>query len=59
MLFLSRMLQISMTAKKLNETVLLEADTTRSLINRICKRQVTFSDHVMRREKLEHLMKME
>ena len=35
--------------------VLREADTTRSLINRICKGQATFLGHMMRREKLEHL----
>ena len=32
-----------------------EADTTRSLINRISMSQAIFSDHVMRKEKLEHL----
>ena len=37
--FLQRMLRISWTAKKSNKTVLLEDDTTRSLINRIPKRQ--------------------
>ena len=31
--------------------MLREADTTRSPINRIPKRQATFCDHVMRREK--------
>ena len=34
--------------------MLREADTKRSLINRISKRQATFFGHVMRREKLEH-----
>ena len=48
MWFQRRMLQISWAAKKSNETVLQEADLTRSLINRIC--------HMMRREKLEHLV---
>ena len=30
--------------------------TTRSLINKICKCQATFFGHVMRREKLKHLV---
>ena len=51
------MLRISWTTKKSNATELREADTTRSLINRIRKRQATFFGHVMRREKLEHLVK--
>ena len=42
--------------KKSNEKVLQEAQTTRSLVNKIRKRQATFFGHVMRREKLEHLM---
>ena len=41
MCFLRRMLQISCVANRWNET-LREADTTRSLINRMCKRQATF-----------------
>ena len=53
MWLLRRMLQISWTAKKSNKTVLQEADTMRSSINRI--RKCLFS-HVMRREKLEHLV---
>ena len=48
-----RMLYISWTAKKSN--ILKEADT-RSLINRLHKRQATFFDHRMRREKQEHLV---
>ena len=51
-----RMLRISWTANIPNKTVLQEANTTRSLINRIYKRQATFFGHVMRKEKLEHLM---
>ena len=35
--------------------MLREADTTRSFMNRIPKRQATFCGHVMRREKLEDL----
>ena len=30
--------------------------TRRSIMNRRCKRQATFFGHVMRREKLEHLV---
>ena len=49
MWFLWRMLRFSWTAKKSNKTVLRVAETTRSLIYRISKGQVTFG-HVMRRE---------
>ncbi|GFR73120.1 hypothetical protein ElyMa_003858500 [Elysia marginata] len=38
------------------ETVLIEANSRRSLIKTIRKRQATFLGHVMRREKLEHLI---
>ena len=50
------MLRISWTAKKSNETVLREADKMRSLINTIPKCKTTFFGHVMRREKLAHLV---
>ncbi|GFO35233.1 endonuclease-reverse transcriptase [Plakobranchus ocellatus] len=56
MWFLRRMLRISWTAKKTNDTVLEEAHTTRLLISKIRKRQATFFSHVMRREKLENLV---
>ena len=56
MWFLQRMLRISRTAKKSNETFLQEAETTRSLVNRIRNCQATFFDYVKRREKLEHLV---
>ena len=56
MWFLRRMLRIPWVEKKSNETVLREADTTRSLINKLRKRQATFFGHVMRREALEHLV---
>ena len=36
--------------------MLREADTLRSLINRISKHQANFFGHVMKREKLEHLV---
>ena len=45
-----------MDCKKSNKTVLRKVDTTRYLINRISKRQATFFGHVMRREKLKHLV---
>ena len=38
------------------DTVLQEANTTRSLINKIHKCQATFLGHVMRRKKVEHLV---
>ena len=41
MSFLLRMIRISRTAKKSNEIVLPEADTTRSFINRIRKPYAT------------------
>ena len=44
------------TAKKSTKTVLREADTTRSIINRIRKHQTALFGHVMRRQKLEHLV---
>ncbi|GFO29671.1 clathrin heavy chain 1 [Plakobranchus ocellatus] len=56
MWFLRRMLRISWTAKKTNDTVLEEAHTTRLLISKIRKRQATFFGHVMRREKLVNLV---
>ena len=58
MQFLRRMLQISWITKRSNETVtvLREADTTRSLIYRIRKRQTTFIGHMRRREKIEYLV---
>ena len=56
MWFLRRMLRIPWTAKKSNETVLKEADSKRSLVNKIRKRQSSFIGHVMRREKMEHLV---
>ena len=40
-----------MDCKEINKSVLREAETTRSLINRICLRQATSFGHVMRREK--------
>ena len=42
MWFLRRILQISRTAKKSNETVLREADSTKSLVKRILIHHATF-----------------
>ncbi|GFO27491.1 endonuclease-reverse transcriptase [Plakobranchus ocellatus] len=57
MWFLRRMLRIPWTAKKTNERVLNEANKRRSLVSPIRKRQATFLGHLMRREKLEHLVR--
>ncbi|GFN90595.1 RNA-directed DNA polymerase from mobile element jockey [Plakobranchus ocellatus] len=59
MWFLRRMLRIPWTAKKTNERVLNEANKRRSLVRTIRKLQATFLGHVMRRGKLEHLVKQE
>ncbi|GFS13579.1 eukaryotic translation initiation factor 3 subunit F [Elysia marginata] len=50
------MLKIPWTAKKTNERVLQEAQSKRSLLDKICKRQATFFGHIMRQEKLENLI---
>ena len=49
MWFLRRMMKISWMAKKSN-------DTSRALVNKNRTRQTTFFGHVMRRERLEHLI---
>ncbi|GFR58388.1 endonuclease-reverse transcriptase [Elysia marginata] len=54
--FLRRMLKIPWTAKKTNERVLQEAQSKRSLLDKIRKRQATFFGHIMRQEKLENLI---
>ena len=56
MLFVLGIMRISWTAKKSNERVLRESDSTKSLINRISKRKAMLFDHVSRREKVEHLV---
>ena len=56
MWFLRRMLRIPWTAKKTNEMVLKEAETNRSLVQKIRKQQATFFGHVMGREGLEHFL---
>ena len=54
--FLSRMLRISRAEKKPNKRVLGEGDTAGALIYSLRTRQATFWDHMMRREKLGHLV---
>ena len=49
--------EISWTVKKSKVTWQQEADTTLPLINRIIIRQATVFGHVMRGEKLEHLVR--
>ena len=56
MSFYRRMMRVPWTDKKSNEDVLKEANANRDLVIRIRKRQSTFFGHVMRREKLEHLV---
>ena len=57
MYYLQRTQRVSCTAKNelSNETVLREADTPRSLINRIDNRKKIYFGHVMRKEKLNIL----
>ncbi|GFO38331.1 LOW QUALITY PROTEIN: RNA-directed DNA polymerase from mobile element jockey [Plakobranchus ocellatus] len=57
MWFLRRVLRIPWTTKKTNERVLNQANKRRALVRTIRKRQATFLGHVMRRGKLEHLVK--
>ena len=49
------MLEISWSAKKSNKTVSQEAQTIRTAMKSIRKVKATFLDHVMSREKVEHL----
>ena len=51
-----RMQRILWIAKISDECVLRETDTTSSLMRKIRNRQATFFGHVIRREKLEHLV---
>ena len=56
MWLLRRILRIRWTEKKTNEMVSKEAETNRSLVQKIRKQQATFFGHVMRRESLEHFL---
>ena len=51
-----RRIRIPWTAKKTNEEVLTEAQTTRQLMTKIRKRQAKFVGHVIRGNQLEHLV---
>ncbi|GFR64325.1 RNA-directed DNA polymerase from mobile element jockey [Elysia marginata] len=55
MWFLRRMMRIPWSAKKTNEEISTEAQTTRQLMTKIRKRQTKFVGHVIRRNQLEHL----
>ncbi|GFS20680.1 RNA-directed DNA polymerase from mobile element jockey [Elysia marginata] len=57
MWFLRQMLKIPWTAKKTNERVLQEAQSERSLLHKIRKRQATFFGDFTRQEKLENVIK--
>ena len=46
----------TMDSKETNEMVLKDAETNRSLVQKIRKQQATFFGHVMRREGLEHFL---
>ncbi|GFN76223.1 endonuclease-reverse transcriptase [Plakobranchus ocellatus] len=56
MWFFRRMLRVPWTARKTNEEVLKETESTRSLMNRIRRRQAKFVGHIMRREGLENFV---
>ena len=56
MWFLRRMLRVPWTARKTNIEVLKEANTRRSLISRLRKRQAQFVGDIMRRDGLENLI---
>ena len=50
-----RMLRINWTDRVTNEEVLQRIGMQRTLIKEIRKRQINFLDHILRREKTEHL----
>ena len=55
MWFIRRMMRISWTEKRSNESILKEINTERSLIKTIRKRQLEFLGHIYRDKGLEHL----
>ena len=55
MWFIRRMMRISCREKKSNGAVLKDANSERSLIKTIRKRQLTFFGHICRHKGLEHL----
>ncbi|GFR88765.1 retrovirus-related Pol polyprotein LINE-1 [Elysia marginata] len=56
MWFFRRMLRVPWTTRKTNEEVLKETETTRSLMNRIRRRQAKFVGDIMRREGFKNLI---
>ena len=56
MWFLRKMLRVSWTERKTNESVMEEAQYKRALMNKIRKTQATFIGHVMRKKEIEHLV---
>ena len=55
MWFIRRMMRISWTEKRSNESVLKDANLGRSLIKTIRQRQLQFFGHICRHKGLEHL----
>ena len=55
MWFIRRMMRISWTEKRSNESVLKDANLGRSLIKTIRQRQLDFLGHICRQKGLEHL----
>ena len=56
MWFLRRMMRIQRTEKRTNEDILRNAAHTRQLLNNTHKRKAKFIGHVLRKEKLKHLI---
>ena len=56
MWFIRRMLRFAYMKNIRDEEVLEKAETTKSLVNEIRKRQATFFGHVMRKSEMEHLV---
>ena len=55
MWYIRKMMRISWTEKRSNESILKEISTERSLIKTIRKRQLEFLGHIYRHKGLEHL----
>ena len=55
MWFYRRMLRISWTNRITNEEVLRRIGMQRTLVKEIRKRQLNFLEHILRKEKIEHL----
>ena len=52
--FLRKMLRVSWTERKTNESAMEQAQYNKALMNKIRKRQATFIRHVMRKKEIEH-----